>query len=82
LAFLKDPPEEYKRTSGNNGIDLLGELNKIREKAIAKEYPSQYDFAVAVKSLVSLNLLGRLNPHPVTGFFFFSFLFPNPPLLL
>ena len=80
LAFLKDPPEEYKRTSGNNGIDLLGELNKIREKAITKGYPSQYDFSVAVKSLVSLNLFGRLNPRPVASFFFFSFLF-YPPFL-
>jgi hypothetical protein len=52
LEVLANPPTEYLFP----GVDVLGGLEAIKQKLQDDGYDSQYDFMVALRSVVSLGL--------------------------
>jgi len=48
ITWLKDPPDSYYL----DAVDLLGEIDKIGEKAADGGYESEYDFAAAIYHLM------------------------------
>jgi hypothetical protein len=54
LAFIKNPPAEYKAASGKEGVDILATLLDIKAKVQNGTYKSQYEFTTAVELLVRL----------------------------
>jgi hypothetical protein len=48
LAFLRDPPPEYQQPA----VDVLAELERIRQNVLAGGYTRQYNFEVDVQKVV------------------------------
>jgi len=53
LAFVKNPPSEYMASTGRPGLDILGGLDRMKQKLKSGQYKSQYEFTVELEQLVS-----------------------------
>lgn len=49
LAYLKDPPEAYQQPA----VDILGGLDRLADDVSRGEYERQYDFDLALRSLIA-----------------------------
>ena len=52
LAFIKNPPAEYKSSAGADAVDILGRLQEMKSKVNARGYKSQYEFTTELDQLV------------------------------
>lgn len=48
LAYLKDPPKSYQRLP----VDVMGRFDEIKTKLESGEYKNQYEFDLAVQSII------------------------------
>ena len=49
LAYLKDPPPSYQKPA----VDVLGEIQSVRNNLTSGGFLRQYDFDVALQRIIS-----------------------------
>lgn len=66
IAWLKDPPSSYKKP----GVDLLRGLDGIKAKVKKGHFNNQYDFELAINTLLQQSHDGHLGIYlPASTFF-------------